>query len=57
VKGKERSPRSKKRKNPRGNEPRNFDLDKELMRIFGVNLCSIDGVGVMVVQTGFRRSV
>jgi transposase len=43
--------RRKKRKQPRGNEPKSFDLEAELTRICGVNLCTIDGVGVMVVQT------
>jgi transposase len=42
--------KKRKRKQPRGNEPK-FELEAELTRICGVNLCSIDGVGVMVAQT------
>lgn len=41
---------SRKRKQPRKNEPK-FDLEAELTRICGVNLCSIDGVGIMTIQT------
>lgn len=44
----------RQRKSPgrksRGNEP-NFDLEAELTRICGVNLKTIDGVGVMTIQT------
>jgi transposase len=42
--------RKNQRKQPRDNEPK-FDLEAELTRICGVNLCTIDGVGVMVAQT------
>jgi transposase len=49
--GSELSPTSKrKRKSPRGNEPK-FEQRAELKRICGVDLTSIDGVGVMVAQT------
>ena len=50
--GKEVPPKRRKgkRKQSRGNEPK-FDLEVELTRICGVNLCTIDGVGVMTVPT------
>jgi transposase len=36
---------------PRKNQPTSFDLQRELTRICGVDLTTIDGVGVMTVQT------
>jgi transposase len=48
--GGEKEKGTRKRKAPRKNEPK-FDVKAELTRICGVDLTSIDGVGVITVQT------
>ena len=44
------SSHSYKPRKPKGNQP-SFDLEAELERILGVNATTIDGIGVMTIQT------
>jgi len=43
--------KTKKTKKVRDNQPRIANLEEELTRICGVNLCSIDGISVITAQT------
>jgi transposase len=44
-------PAPPRNKRPRGNVPEAFDLRKELYRVIGVDLTTIDGVNALTVQT------
>lgn len=44
-------PKLERHKRPRGNAVTSFDLRKELYRMVGVDLTSIDGINIMTAQT------
>ena len=44
-------PKVPRHKRPRGNVPENFDLRKELYRIAGVDLTTVDGINILTAQT------